>query len=454
MPRGARPHADRAARRRRRAVGALHRGPRHAPDRRRRRAARRRGRDRLPVPDDRARPRRRHRPRAAAASTPAPRSPPAATRRRSSTRSRRRARSSSTSGSRPASAASTAATDLLRAATASGYAALGWPEGGRIEPGALADLTTVSLDSVRLAGTRPEEAVPSVVFAAAAADVRHVMVGGRWSVRDGEHVALDVAARAAGGARAMTALVIDDIGLLVTNDPALGEGALGLVRNAALVLEDGVVTAVERAGAAGDERIDAGGRCVIPGFVDSHTHLVFAGDRGDEFAARMAGAPYAAGGIRVTTEATRAASSDELAALAQARRREALRAGITHLEIKSGYGLDVAHRAAVVRGRRRAHRRRDVPRRPRRPRRVRGPRRRLRRARLRRHARGLRAARPLDRRLLRGRRVRRGPVARGARGRAAPPGSACASTATSSAPARACGSRSSSAPPPSTTAPT
>ena len=151
----------------------------------------------------------------------------------------------------------------------------------------------------------------------------------------------------------MTALVVDNIGLLVTNDPALGEGPLGLVRDAALVMEDGVVTAVERAGAAGDERIDAGGRCVIPGFVDSHTHLVFAGDRGDEFAARMAGAPYAAGGIRVTTEATRAASSDELAALAQARRREALRAGITHLEIKSGYGLDVETEAALVRGRRR-----------------------------------------------------------------------------------------------------
>ena len=194
VPRGARPHADRAARRRRRAVGALHRRPRDPPDRRRRRAARRRRRDRLPLPDHRARPRRRHRPRAAAASTPAPRSPPAATRRRSSTRSRRRARSSSTSGSRPASAASTGATDLLRAATASGYAALGWPEGGRLEPGALADLTTVSLDGVRLAGTRPEEAIPSVVFAAAPADVRHVMVGGRWSVRDGEHVAFDVAA--------------------------------------------------------------------------------------------------------------------------------------------------------------------------------------------------------------------------------------------------------------------
>jgi imidazolonepropionase len=137
-------------------------------------------------------------------------------------------------------------------------------------------------------------------------------------------------------------LVIDRIGLLVTNDPALGEGPLGLVRDAALVLEGDRVLAVEHAGAQADERIDAGGRCVIPGFVDSHTHLVFAGERGDEFAARMAGAPYRAGGIRTTTEATRAASDAELAALARGRRDEALRAGITHLEIKSGYGLDVA----------------------------------------------------------------------------------------------------------------
>jgi imidazolonepropionase len=139
----------------------------------------------------------------------------------------------------------------------------------------------------------------------------------------------------------MSTLVIDDIGLLVTNDRALGEGPLGLVRDAALVLDDDRVAAVERAGAAADERVDAGGRCVIPGFVDSHTHLVFAGDRSEEFAARMAGAPYQAGGIAVTTSATRAASDEQLLELARARREEALRAGITHIEIKSGYGLDV-----------------------------------------------------------------------------------------------------------------
>jgi imidazolonepropionase len=141
----------------------------------------------------------------------------------------------------------------------------------------------------------------------------------------------------------VSTLVVDDIGLLVTNDPALGEGPLGVVRDAALVLEDGRVAAVERAGAAGDERLDARGRCVVPGLVDSHTHLVFAGDRGEEFAARMAGAPYAAGGIRVTAQATRAATDELLLALARRRRREGLRAGITHVEIKSGYGLDVAH---------------------------------------------------------------------------------------------------------------
>jgi imidazolonepropionase len=138
----------------------------------------------------------------------------------------------------------------------------------------------------------------------------------------------------------MTTLAIDNIGLLVTNDHALGT-----VRDAALVFDGDRVAAVRRAGAGAgaDERIDAGGRCVIPGFVDSHTHLVFAGERGDEFAARMAGAPYAAGGIRETVAATRAASDEQLRALAAGRRREALRAGITHVEIKSGYGLDVEH---------------------------------------------------------------------------------------------------------------
>jgi imidazolonepropionase len=148
----------------------------------------------------------------------------------------------------------------------------------------------------------------------------------------------------------MSALVLDNIGLLVTGEPSLGEGPLGIVRDAAVVIDGDTVSSIERAGTAGGERLDAAGRCVIPGFVDSHTHLVFAGDRADEFAARMAGRPYAASGIRVTTAATRAASEDELRALAHGRRGEAIRAGITHLEIKSGYGLepDAERRSCAV----------------------------------------------------------------------------------------------------------
>ncbi|MFL5829272.1 MAG: imidazolonepropionase [Solirubrobacteraceae bacterium] len=142
----------------------------------------------------------------------------------------------------------------------------------------------------------------------------------------------------------MSSVVIDNIGLLVTGDPSLGEGMLGVVRDAAVVIEKGVVAEVRGGGgphASADRLIEADGRCVIPGFVDSHTHLVFAGDRAEEFAARMGGAPYAAGGIRASVASTRAASADELRLLAGLRRREALRAGITHLEIKSGYALEV-----------------------------------------------------------------------------------------------------------------
>jgi imidazolonepropionase len=139
----------------------------------------------------------------------------------------------------------------------------------------------------------------------------------------------------------MSSLAIENISLLVTNDASLGEGPLGIVRDATLVFEEDRVAAVERGGAVADRGFDAAGRCLIPGFVDSHTHLVFAGDRAEEFAARMAGRPYEARGIRVTTEATRAAGDDQLRALAAQRRAEALQSGITHLEIKSGYGLEV-----------------------------------------------------------------------------------------------------------------
>ncbi len=138
-------------------------------------------------------------------------------------------------------------------------------------------------------------------------------------------------------------LVVDNIGLLVTADIGSGEGPLGVRHDAAVVIEGDRVVAIERAGhVAADIRLDAQGRCVIPGFVDSHTHLVFAGDRGDEFVARMAGRPYEAGGINVTVAATRAASDDDLLDAATARRNELFASGVTTVETKSGYGLTVA----------------------------------------------------------------------------------------------------------------
>ncbi len=113
--------------------------------------------------------------------------------------------------------------------------------------------------------------------------------------------------------------------------------------DAALVIADGRVAWVGDAADVppADEAIDAGGGTVIPGFVDSHTHLVFAGDRSEEFAARMEGRPYQAGGIRTTVAATRAAGRAELERLAARRLAELRAQGTTTVEVKSGYGLDV-----------------------------------------------------------------------------------------------------------------
>jgi imidazolonepropionase len=142
--------------------------------------------------------------------------------------------------------------------------------------------------------------------------------------------------------------LITNIGELVTNagpaaGPAAGPGPLAVVTDAALVMEDGRVawTGPAAQAPAADKRADAGGRAVLPGFVDSHAHLVFAGERSAEFAARMAGRPYAAGGIRTTMAATRAASDRQLRANAAALAAEMLRQGTTTLECKSGYGLTV-----------------------------------------------------------------------------------------------------------------
>ncbi|MBF6287831.1 imidazolonepropionase [Nocardia cyriacigeorgica] len=153
----------------------------------------------------------------------------------------------------------------------------------------------------------------------------------------------------------MATTALTGIGLLVTNDPALGDGPLGLRRDAAIVFDDGVVAWVgdSAAAPAADTGHDLDGRAVLPGFVESHSHLVFAGDRAEEFAARMSGQKYAAGGIRTTIEATRAATDDQLAANVQRLMDESLRAGSTTVECKSGYGQSVADelRSVQVAGR-------------------------------------------------------------------------------------------------------
>jgi imidazolonepropionase len=146
-------------------------------------------------------------------------------------------------------------------------------------------------------------------------------------------------------------LLITRIGELVTNaaDGDAG-GGFAAMPNAALVIEDGRVawTGPAARAPAADEVADAGGRTVLPGFVDSHAHLVFAGERSAEFAARMAGQRYAAGGIRTTVAATRAATPAELRAGLRRLAQEMLGQGTTTFECKSGYGLTVADEARAV----------------------------------------------------------------------------------------------------------
>jgi imidazolonepropionase len=137
----------------------------------------------------------------------------------------------------------------------------------------------------------------------------------------------------------VTSTALVGIGLLATQDDGLGE-----ISDAAVVIDGERIAWVGAATRVPDtdEQVSLDGRAVLPGFVDSHAHLVFAGDRSDEFAARMAGKPYAAGGIRTTVAATRAASDDVLRANLGRLAGELLRAGVTTFECKSGYGLDAA----------------------------------------------------------------------------------------------------------------
>ncbi|WP_250035643.1 imidazolonepropionase [Paractinoplanes maris] len=144
-------------------------------------------------------------------------------------------------------------------------------------------------------------------------------------------------------------IVIDNIGELVTNDE--GEGLLGVRKDVAVAIEGDRIAWIgpSSQAPAADQRIDARGGAVLPGFVDSHAHLVFAGDRAAEFGARMAGEPYTGGGIRTTVAATRAAGDDELLGRARRLVGEARRQGTTTIEIKSGYGLNVADEARSLR---------------------------------------------------------------------------------------------------------
>ncbi|MGX1694165.1 imidazolonepropionase [Microbacterium keratanolyticum] len=145
-------------------------------------------------------------------------------------------------------------------------------------------------------------------------------------------------------------ILLTNIGELTTN-VATGDDLLGTLHDAAVLIDGERITWVGQASdaPAADEVVDASGRAVIPGFVDSHSHIVFGGDRAAEFEARMAGQKYAAGGIRSTVAATRAASDDELRARLRGFLAEMRAQGTTTVEIKSGYGLDVETEERLVR---------------------------------------------------------------------------------------------------------
>jgi imidazolonepropionase len=143
----------------------------------------------------------------------------------------------------------------------------------------------------------------------------------------------------------MSDLLVTDIGCLVTNKSAIDGTQLGIIHDGAFAVTDGQVSWV---GSSSEVKvseyknvISAKGKTVIPGFVDSHNHLIFAGDRAAEFSARMQGQPYAAGGINSTVEQTRSATDEQLRANASALVFEGLASGTTTVEIKSGYGLSV-----------------------------------------------------------------------------------------------------------------
>ena len=151
-------------------------------------------------------------------------------------------------------------------------------------------------------------------------------------------------------------LLVTGASQVVTCSPKIGEGPLGVVERGAVAGHEGRIVwvgperelrdAVEVAEDA--HEVDAKGGAVLPGLIDPHTHLVFAGDRSDEFAARLRGQPYEAGGVRTTVAATRAASDEELRTLVRERLDRFLSFGVTTVETKSGYGLTPAHEQRLL----------------------------------------------------------------------------------------------------------
>ncbi len=147
----------------------------------------------------------------------------------------------------------------------------------------------------------------------------------------------------------MSSTAFTNIATLVTNDPNIGEGSLGILNDATVVIEDSQIKFVGKGSQTGvDNEIDCSGKTLLPGFVDSHTHLIFAGDRSQEFSARSRGEKYTAGGITTTVAATRQASNMDLQNNAQRLLNEALSYGTTTVEIKSGYGLNELDEARSI----------------------------------------------------------------------------------------------------------
>lgn len=143
---------------------------------------------------------------------------------------------------------------------------------------------------------------------------------------------------------------------LVTCAPGIGEGSLGVIEHGTVAAANGEIIWIGRERdlrgevevVAGATEVDAAGRIVMPGLVECHAHLVFAGDRSAEFAARLSGEPYSSGGIAATVAATRVATDEELRSLARARLDRFAAHGVTTVEAKSGYGLTPAHELRLL----------------------------------------------------------------------------------------------------------